>query len=285
MPSQLLPIIDELDTLLFNGLQKKERVVCFYLWSILFAQGLSIDNNYVQSRLPTVIRNLSISLKEAHAKKLFPVLSGQESTELDILFINAPSQLGHESKLNYYIEVETQGRDTLAFQKLVDFSMYCKTKTIELFPVLITNTRETAYVQGVCVINIDELTKSGSFYERELKNLEQLPGLSYDDSASCFYILSVLSGKDRFIKDQLLNEIKLHGILRRRLLNLKKFVTEEVLFIDCLEFEPDAVYNGRIVKYIKNLKEKKLLIDTPDGRSHQLTPIGAQFLLKWRAGL
>ena len=229
---------------------------------------------------------MSISLKEEHSKIIFPILAGQDSTELDILFINSPTQLGHEATLNYYIEVETQRRDPLAFQRLIDFSNFCKSRKIDLFPILITNIKGSGYVQEICVFNIDDLAKSGIYYERYLKNLEQIPGLSYDDAACCLYILDLVSERERFMKEELFVELKNHQVLKRKSLNLKRLVNEnEISLGDCLEFETSADFNRRLNEYLKLLKEKKLLVNTVDGRAHQLTSLGAQYIIKWRSEL
>lgn len=283
--SNLVNVIDELDHLLFNDRQKKERRVAVDLHNILFSFGLTVDGNYVTERLPYVIRNMKVGLKDEHTRKVFPIFIGQESTELDILFINAPSFLGHGARLNYYIEIEMQQRDTVAFQRLLDFSTFCKNKGIDLFPILVTNMRESGYVQDICIINVDDLRKSGAFYERYINDVAQIPGLAYDDAASCFYILDVISAHDRVSKEQLLVQLRDSHVLNRKLFDFRKFVTETVSLRDCLDSETMNNFNQRIVEYVKQLKEKELLTDTPDRRAHRLTPSSGKLILKWRSAL
>lgn len=286
--SNLLKIIDDLDDLLFNGRQKNERHAATDLHNILFSFGLSIDHNYVAQRFPYVIRNLTVSLKDEHIKQIFPILggTGQESTELDILFINAPSLLGHGAKLNYYVEVETQQRDPMAFQRLLDFTGFCKCKGIDLFPILVTSMRGSGYVQDICVINIDDLRKSGFFYEHYMNNIGQIPGLAYDDAASCFYILDLVSRAERVIREELLVELKNRDVLKRKTLDFRKLVAQNASLGDCLEAESISNFNKRVVDgYIKKLKENELLTDTPDRKAHQLTPRSGKLILKWRSGV
>jgi len=282
--SNLLNVIDELDQLLFNGRQKNERRVAVDLHNILFSFGLSVGGNYVTERLPHVIRNMKVGLKDEHTRKVFPMFIGQEWTELDILFINAPSFLGHRARLNYYIEIEMQQRDTVAFQRLLDFSTFCKNKGIDLFPILVTNMRESGYVQDICIINVHDLRKSGAFYERYMNDVKQIPGLAYDDAASCLHILDVTSNAgERAVKEQLLVELRNRYILKRKAFDFRKFVTETVSLGDCLDSETSANFNRRMVEYVRQLKEKDLLIDTADGRAHQLTPLSGKLILKWRS--
>ena len=283
--SSLLSVIEELDNLLFEGRQKVERRTAVHLHNILFSFGLSVDHNHVTRRLPFVIRNLEVSLKDEHAKKVFQILEGQESTELDILFIDAPSLLGHGARLNYYAEIETQQRDTVAFQRLLDFSAFCKGGAINLFPILVTKMRRSGYVQDICVINIDDLRRAGSFYERYLVDIEQIPGLAYDDAACCFYILDLLSREERVVKERLLEELRKRHVLKQKTVDFTKVATGNLCLGDCLEPEEDNNFNKRMVGYIRKLKEMNVITNTPDGRAHQLTPLGGKLILKWRSGL
>lgn len=285
--SNLLNVVDELEDLLFDGRQKNERRAAADLYNMLFLFGLCLDRSYVAQRLPYVIRNSTVSLKEEHGKKMFPILARrQESTELDILFINAPSFLGHRAKLNYHVEVETQQRDDTAFQRLLDFSAFCMSKGIDLAPILVTTRGESRYVQDICNINIDDLRKSGAFYERYADDIEHIPGLACDDAACCFYILDLVSSRERFIREELLVELRTRGVLRQRLLDFKKLATEDVLSLgDCLGLETPNNFNHRMVGYINKLKEKGLLEDTPDGKAHRLGPSGGKLILDWRSGV
>lgn len=282
--SSLLNVIDELDDLLFNGRQKNERRVAVDLHNILFSFGLSINHNHVAQRLPYVIRNQEVSLKDEQVRtQIFPLLR-QESTEIDILFINAPSPLGHGAKLNYYVEVETQRRDALASQRLLNFSAFCKRKGIDLFPILVVDIEASRYMEDICIMNMDELRKMGAFYERYMNDIEQIPGLAFDDAASCFYIMDLMSKKGIIIKEELHEELRRHPILWRKTINFKKFATEKASLDDCLEPETSANFNQRMLEYIKKLKENGLIEDA-DIRSHQLTPSGGKCILKWRGGI
>ena len=114
-------------------------------------------------------------------------------------------------------------------------------------------------MQEICVFNIDDLAKSGIYYERYLKNLEQMR-LSYDYAACCLYILDLVSEPGRFMKEEFICfELKNHQVLKRKSLNLKRLVNEnEISLGDCSEFDNFCRFQSKVKRIFKAIKREKI---------------------------
>jgi len=283
----LLDTINELDDQLFNGIQKYERTVALYVHHLLCSLCLTIDSRVVSQRLPVVVRSFPISLGSDYGKQIFPILSstGQQTTDIDVLFIGCPSPFGHEGEMNYYVEVEMHQRDHMAFQRLRDFSDFCKAKKVNLFPILVTNQRQTGYVSGdICVINFDNLKTIAGACNRHLLNSEDIPGLAWDDATICFYILDLLSRQERTVKSDLMSILLDSSFLWQKQPDFQNFVIKNISLRDCLQQESEREFRNRMNKYLIKLKERELICDTRDGRAYQITPLGSKYIIRWRGG-
>lgn len=281
----LIDIINMLDDQLFNGVQKYERLATLYINHLLCSLGLTIDNKYVSRRLPIIVRSFEISLKDDYIKQIFSILSssGQSSTDIDILFIGCSSPFGHESKANYYVEVEMHQRDHLAVQRLLDFSEFCKSKNVDLFPILVTNQRPNGYYRDICVVNFNNLKLVAGTCGRYLTRSEQIPGLAWDYASICFYILDLLSRQERTVKNDLLHQLVNTPSLWQKKPNFKRFLLENVSLKDCLQKESEKEFRRRMNQYFLKLKKARLICDTPDGWAYQITHLGSKYIIDWRS--
>lgn len=203
---------------------------------------------------------------------------GQPTTELDILYLNAPSILGHKSSINYYIEVEMANRDILAYQRLGDFAGYCESIDITLFPILVTNVRATGFIKDCCILNMDDLSKISP--KTEITSPKQIPGLAWDNTAIAYYILETISQRYMYQKNELF----------RKLLRDMRIIRPEINFdmihktrslSRSIVYENTRDVSKRISNIFTRLEDFDLIKKTNDNKSYQLTPQGSEYIIQW----
>lgn len=266
---------------MFNGTQKNERTVAVLLDRVIHTLPLIIDPINFHKESPIIIRNQTINLKKESTKKIFPLLSNQESTEIDILFINDTSPLGHSSSINYYVEVEMANRDAKALNRLYDFTTYCTQKGISLFPILITNLQKTQFNKGACFINFNDLQYLSDMCLSTLKTPLNIPGVAWDDSAITYHILDLVSQQFLITKRDLNKKLVNNPILYRKKLDFDTFTMPNKTLLNSLIEETPKDFRHRIHDLLKKIEKCKLIKDSSDKRSYQLTSLGTEYVIKW----
>lgn len=285
-----LELIHSLDDKLFNGNQKNERTVAVLINDLLNLFPSMIEPEKYKLRLPIVIRNQTINLQKESIKKFFPIVhSAFNSTELDILFLDAISIFGHKSSVNYFIEVEMRERDVHAFQRLHDFSKACIDRGISLYSILVSNSRKTGFLDDfVCAINISDFNDWLNNGVTTINSPLDIPGVAYDNAAIAYYLLDYISTRERMDRDEILRHLfrigrghlHTHKLLRYEI-DFDKLNSEKQRLSEVLIDEDLGKFNHRISKLLNTMRHYELIHDDEEKYAYQLTALGSDYVLKW----
>jgi hypothetical protein len=135
-----------------------------------------------------VLRNVDIGSDLYH--KIFP--PGKWSTELDILFLNVPTPLGHplEGGLNFHVEVEVGERADIGTEltRLTKVREYFENMGVKINPVLVCKGyKRWDRAFEIPIIDISDLERVVEL--NPPTSLGDILGLSYDWAASSIQIL------------------------------------------------------------------------------------------------
>ena len=243
-----------------------------------------IDSQNFKSSSPVIIRNQVINLQKEEVQKAFHLLSsfGQKTTDIDILFLNETSPFGHSSSINYYVEVEMARRSLLSYDRLLDFSSYCRDRGIILFPILVSNLSKTKFIKNCCIMNIDDL-KSWSNIPLSFVNTPlDIPGIAWDNSAIAYHILDLISHQYQIQKEDLISKLSENLVLYRNELDFGKLSRYTKLLTNALERENDKDFRRRMHDLLKRMEDFNLVRDSIDDRgAYQLTELGSEYVMRW----
>jgi hypothetical protein len=218
-----------------------------------------------------VLRNVDIG-SDLYQKIFLP---GKERTELDIIFLNVPTPLGHplEGGLNFHVEVEVGERTNIGSElaRLTKIRGYFENLGVKINPVLVCKGYKRWDKDfKVPVIDITDLEKVVEL--NPPTSLDDIPGLSYDWAASSIQILKYVAGRGK-----LKNVEELwYNYKSLRQMNGERFLKEGKLADDDYE-KFDSSFVPRINKILDKMCKSGLLGKNANGE-YELTVDGRDVL-------
>jgi hypothetical protein len=202
----LLGFLECMDRVLevYGGTRRNERVAAVALQNSFFPLCTLYDADYARQLHNEIIvlRNVNISADLYH--KIFHM--GKWGTELDLLFLNVPTVLGHplEGGLNFHVEVEVSEKADIGTEltRLTYIRGYFKKMKVEINPVLVCRGHKRWDEDlKIPIIDIADLERIIKFDPPT--SLDDIPGLSYDWAASSIQILKYVAerGKIKSVKE------------------------------------------------------------------------------------
>ncbi|MEM2905428.1 MAG: hypothetical protein QW057_06225 [Candidatus Bathyarchaeia archaeon] len=206
----LLGLLEGLDRVLgvWGTTRKHERVAAVALSNHIASLGLMADQEHASKALSEMVVMRNIVLEQSDYKEMFssPYRMPQKTTELDLLFLNAPSVFGHptDGKLNFYIEVEMHGELGQAENRVRNLRRYFRDRQVELYPVIVLPERrrydedlKTAFLDIHDLERLVELTPP--------RTLRDIPGAAYDWAATSIQILHHVATQRALDADRLVS--------------------------------------------------------------------------------
>jgi hypothetical protein len=188
----LLEFLERMDRVLeVYGVTRRNERVAAVAFQNLFLHLCSLYDPAHAEELRSnmkVLRNVDVG--SDLYQKIFP--PGKWGTELDIIFLNVPTPLGHplEGGLNFHVEVEVgEGADIWSeLMRLTKIRGYFENLGVKINPVLVCKGYKRWDKDfKVPVIDITDLEKVVEL--NPPTSLGDIPGLSYDWAASSIQIL------------------------------------------------------------------------------------------------
>jgi hypothetical protein len=201
----LLGFLERMDRVLevYGGTRRNERVAAVALQNSFFPLCSLYDADYARQLRSSIIVLRNVNIGADLYQKIFP--PEKWGTELDLLFLNVPTLLGHtlDDGLNFHVEVEV-GEKAIGTEliRLTYIRGYFKKIKVGINPVLVCRGHKRwDEINKIPIIDIADLERFIEF--NPPTSLDDIPGLSYDWAASSIQILKYVAerGKIKSVKE------------------------------------------------------------------------------------
>jgi len=279
----LLGLLEGLDRILgvWGTTRKHERVAAVSLFNHMASLGLMADPEHASKALSDMVVMRNIVLEQSDYKEMFssPYRMPQKTTELDLLFLNAPSVFGHPTggKLNFYVEVEMHGELGQAENRVRNLRRYFRDRQLELYPIIVLPER-IRYDEDLRTVFLDIRDLQKLVELAPPRTLRDIPGTSYDWSATSLQILHHVARHKAVDVDILVS--KREGLWNQcptvRQHDFKAFLRRGIMQTQDIE-DFQFQFAPRLRAIFEKMVERRLLAKNTEGR-YELTTDGRDLL-------